>query len=280
MTGKQDIKLKKKISSYKVVISPLSPYFSIPLFLFFLLLAPFFAGGLPAQTPEMLFRQANDAYQQQEYTRAADLYKQILSRGYEGKEVYYNLGNCYYRLGETGLSVLYYEKALKLDPNDPDIRHNLDLARMRVVDRVEMPPRFFVFEWWDLLKNFYSVGQLTRIVAGLFILSILLLVFWLFIRRDRIRRLVLTFSIICGIATVFWSYILIVQARSVVNHREAIVLVPNVTVMSAPEEGGTDVFILHEGVKVHLDEQRGDWVQISLPDGKTGWMKYEALGII
>lgn len=247
---------------------------SASLFLFLL------ATALSAQTPEMLFRQANEAYQQQEYSRAADLYQQILSRGFESKEVYYNLGNCYYRLNEIGLSVLYYEKALKLDPNDPDIQFNLDLTRLRVVDRVEMPPRFFLFEWWDSLKSFYSVTQLTRLVAILFIISITLVVTWLFVRRDRIRRSVLTLSVIFGLSTVFWSYILIDQARAMVSNRQAVVLVPSVTVMSAPDEASTDMFILHEGVKVQLDEQRGDWVQISLPDGKSGWMKFEVLGII
>ena len=118
-----------------------------------------------AQSPESLFSQANALYQTQQFEGAIELYQQILSQGFESKAVYYNLGNCYYRLEDIGKSILYFEKALKLDPNDGDIRYNLDLANLRVIDRVELPPRFFLFEWWDVVKNDYSLPQLTRLGA-------------------------------------------------------------------------------------------------------------------
>src|SRR5512137_1616096 len=107
---------------------------------------------LLAQDPKSLFQQANQAYQQQDFEKAASLYQQIISQGYESKDVYYNLGNCYYRLNQIGQSVLYFEKALKLDPHDADVRYNLELVNLKVIDRIEIPPRLFLFEFWDDLK--------------------------------------------------------------------------------------------------------------------------------
>lgn len=238
------------------------------------------ASSLLAQDSEVLFSQANGFYQNEQFEEAALLYQQILSQGFESQEIYYNLGNCYYRVDDVGQAVLYYEKALRLDPNDPDILYNLELANLKVIDRVELPPPFFLFEWWNFLINYYSLSQLTGLVAILFASSLLLLVLWLFLKRDRMRFWALTAVVITGLFTIFWSYILVNKSRSYINHRHAVVLVSTVTVVSAPDESSTDVFILHEGVKVYLDESRGEWVKISLPDGKSGWLLASNLGII
>jgi tetratricopeptide (TPR) repeat protein len=235
---------------------------------------------LLAQDPKTLFQQANQAYQSQEYEKATALYQQILSQGYESKEVYYNLGNCFYRLNQVGQAVLYYEKALKLDPHEEDIRYNLELANLKVIDRVEIPPRLFLFELWDDLTSYFSLTQLTRLVAILFAVTIMLVILWLFIRQYRLRRWLISLVAIAGLLTIFWSYILILQSQSSMKQRQAVVLVPSVTVRSAPDDSSTDVFILHEGVKVHLDELRAEWVKISLADGKSGWLRAENLAII
>jgi tetratricopeptide (TPR) repeat protein len=235
---------------------------------------------LPAQSPVSLFQKAGEAYQNQQFDQAVELYKQILSQGYENKAVYYNLGNSYFRLNEIGQAVLYYEKALKIDPNDADVKYNLELAGLRVVDRVEIPPRFFLFDWWDSVRNYFSLTQLTYLVMLFFMFTMGSLVIWLFIKTYRLRRWLVTFSTVAGLLTIFAGYILFLNARTAMNHRSAVILVPSVTVVSAPDEKSTDVFILHEGIKVTLDEQRQEWVKISLPDGKSGWIKSGTMGMI
>lgn len=238
------------------------------------------AGILLAQDPKILFQQANQAYQDQDFEKAAGIYQQIISQGYESRDVYYNLGNCYYRLNLVGQSVLYYEKALKLDPHDADIRYNLELANLKVIDRIEIPPRLFLFEFWDNLKNFYSLAQLTWLFTLLFAITIMLIILWLFVKQDRLRRWLLSLAAVAGFLTIFWSYILIIQSQSFTRQRQAVILVSSVTIRSAPDDSSTDVFILHEGVKVHLDELRAEWVKISLADGKSGWLRTENLAII
>ncbi len=236
--------------------------------------------GAPGQGSQMLFQQATTAYQNQQFSEASELYLNILSRGFESKEVYYNLGNCYYRLNDIGKSILYYEKALRLDPHDNDVRYNLELANLRVIDRIELPPRFILFEWWDTLKVYYSVSQLTRLVSIFFATTLGLVILWLFIKKDRLRSWIISAALLTGILVIFWTYVLITRVTEQSKHREAIVQVPLVTVMSAPDENSTEVFVLHEGVKIRLEESRTDWVMISLPDGKSGWVKNENLGII
>jgi tetratricopeptide (TPR) repeat protein len=248
---------------------------------FLLLFSVFFVFSFSQERSlQYIFREGNEAYQKQQFETAIQLYQQILSRGYQSKEIYYNLGNSFYRLNRIGESVLYYEKALKLDPSDADVQHNLELARLRVIDRVEMPQKLFLFVWWDTLKYLFSLGQLTRLVVTLFSLGILSLILWIFIKSYRIRQWILSLSVTMLILTLLWSYILFIRVQEFEDRRRAVILSPTVSVMSAPDENSTDVFLLHEGVKVQLDDVRDQWVKISLPDGKSGWMKSNNLGII
>ncbi len=249
------------------------------LFIFFVNLL-FFLSVQGAEKPRNLFLQANQAYRANQYEKAIALYKKILSQGFESKELYYNLGNCYYRLNEIGEAILYYEKARKIDPGDPDVKYNLDIANLRVIDQVKLPQRFVLFEWWDGLKWHYSLFQLRNLVFGLYFLAMALLIAWLFVRRHRIRQTLLSLGIVLGVLAVFWGYIFYLRLSESRDHREGVILTPSVTVLSEPEENSTDMFILHEGTKVFLDEQRGEWLKIRLPDGNSGWIPANVIGII
>lgn len=226
------------------------------------------------------FEQGNQAYREGDYQTALDWYGKIIGAGYHSSQVYYNMGNCFYKLGQTGYAVLYYEKALKVNPHDREIEFNLELANLKVVDRLEAPPQFFLFSWWDAVKFYFTVNQLTRLLVMLYILTILILIATLFLRYHSLRRLILSLLIISTVLTIFVSYILYLNIHEENENIRAVVVVPSVNVVSEPNENSTDVFILHEGVKVNLSQQRGEWVEITLPDGKAGWMKQENLGII
>lgn len=226
------------------------------------------------------FEQGNQSYRDNKFQEAIEKYQKVIAAGYESGSLYYNLGNCYYKLGEIGYAVLYYEKAKKLLPNDTEVDFNLELARLKVVDRIDMPPRFFLFEWWDTIKYFYSIPQLTRLTIILYILTAIIFIFFLFLKRDRIRKLFFSSFIALLILTLFSGYFLFVNIREEKTNQYAILLSQSVNVLSAPEENSTDVFILHEGVKVKLEDEREDWLKIVLPDGKSGWVKRDYVGII
>ncbi len=102
------------------------------------------------------FQQGNEYYQQKHYDKAVETYEKLVQSGYEGTSLYYNLGNAYYRTGKVGYAILYYEKALKLSPGDDDIIHNLNIANLKIIDKVESLPEFFLFQWWEGLLAFFS----------------------------------------------------------------------------------------------------------------------------
>lgn len=224
------------------------------------------------------FEQGNQAYKQGDYQQAIDWYQRILEAGYQSGRLYYNLGNCYYKLDEIGYAVLYYEKARKLLPDDPEVNFNLELAKLKVIDRVEMPPRFFLFEWWDAVKGFYSIPQLTSLVTILYVLTALLFITFLYLRKNRIRKIIFSFFALSLFLTLFCGYLLFANIQDEQSNRHGIILSSNVTILSAPNENSTDMFILHEGAKVKLDDHREDWVRISLPDGKSGWIRKTHVG--
>jgi len=246
--------------------------------IFYLLLATMIAAGQSGT--KHFFERGNQAYRDGDYQGALEWYGKIVSAGYESSQVYYNMGNCYYKLDQIGLAILFYEKAFKINPRDREIKFNLELANLKVVDRLESPPQFFLFDWWDKIKTYFNIDQWTKLVAALYVFTILMLILFIFLRFHPLRRIVLSVLIVFAALTVFASYLLFLNVREEAENTGAIVLVSSVNVLSAPNENSTDVFVLHEGVKVILSDQRGEWVEITLPDGKSGWMKREMIGII
>ncbi len=229
---------------------------------------------------DYFFEQGNTAYKAGNYQEALQWYQKILDQGFESGQLYYNMGNCYYKMNKIGQAILFYEKARRLKPDDPDLKFNLDLANSRIIDRIELPPRFFLFEYWDQVKSYFTIGQLSYLVLTLYLLTMGLLIIRLFIRRYRWVRWLNSLAVIMGILTLFWGYIMFSRYEESRKYREAVVLNPAVTVRSAPSENQTEVFVIHEGLKVKLVDREGEWVKIILPDGKSGWMPQKALGVI
>ena len=238
-------------------------------------------GALFAQSgAEYYFEQGNSAYREGSYGEALTWYEKILATGFESSQVYYNMGNCAYKLDQVGEAVLYFERARRLDPHDREIRENLELANQRVQDRIELPPRLFLFEWWDGLTAYFTIADLTRLTAVLYLLTMALIAAWVFWRPERYRRWLTGTAIALVVLTLAASALLYHAVGDRHGTPAAVVMAPFVTVQSAPDPGSTDVFVLHEGVVVELAEERGEWIRIRLPDGKSGWMMREQVAVI
>ncbi|MEL6822500.1 MAG: tetratricopeptide repeat protein [Calditrichota bacterium] len=229
---------------------------------------------------DYFFEQGNTAYRANDFAKALEWYNKILDTGYTGSALYYNIGNCYFKLEQVGPSILFYEKALRLAPGDEEIRFNLDLANSKVIDRIQQPPKLFIYRWWDSLVDAFSLGQLTWITAILFFLLIAFYAVKLLL-VDQLPESLIRYGLIALLVLTLFSVLLLFSgANHYGSERDAIVLVPRVNVLSAPGEQGNEVFVLHEGVKVWRSEQRGDWVRIELPDGKTGWIEADKIGVV
>lgn len=223
--------------------------------------------------------QGDSAYMRNDYASAIQIYESLLKKG-EAAEVYYNLGNSYYKADDIAKAILNYERALLLQPGNADIRANLEIARSKTIDKVVSVPDIFFVAWVKSLTNCLSVDAWAKLGIVFFIL--LLISFSLFFFPNRLsgkkrvysRNSILVFTVLSNI---FASE----QKSELLDRNDAIVLSPSVTVRSTPSESGTGLFVLHEGHKIEIkDNSMREWKEIRLEDGKVGWIPASAIEVI
>lgn len=226
---------------------------------------------------EELKSSADQAFISQDYRQAIELYEQILSQEYVSAEVYYNLGNAYFKDGQIASSVLNYERALKLAPNDEDIQFNLRLVNLSVKDKVEVIPELFFITWWKaILKAFTADGWAWSAVVALLIGLAGLLLFNLS-SEEGLKRL----TFYTGIVAIVWCGFSVYAAEKaynqIVNDKRAVVFASTLTAKSAPDQKGKDLFVIHEGLVVSVTDDLNGWVRIKLSNGDVGWVPIEAV---
>lgn len=240
--------------------------------LIYLLVCLFTFQTLFAADRDSLWVRANDAYSLGEYQNALDIYSQIEQQGYVSAKLWYNMANAYYKLQEDGKAILYYEKALKLDPANADVKNNLEIARLKILDKIEVVPEFILTTWAKDLRNMMSSDQWAWFGVVMLVATALLLL--VFRHAPKISQRKVAFSLACvTVLVVLVAFIFSINLRvNVQDNGNAVVLVPVSNVKSAPNSTGGNLFILHEGTKVEVLEQVGQWSKIELSDGRQGWM--------
>ena len=224
--------------------------------------------------------EGDSAYMKNDYASAIQIYEALLNRG-EAADIYYNLGNSYYKAGDIAKAILNYERALLLQPGNGDIRANLEIARSKTVDKVEPVPEIFFVSWTKSLINSMSVDSWAVCGVVCFILMIVYLFIFILSKQIVVKQAGfisgIFFVAVKILANVFGNQ----QKDELTNRNSAIVINPSVTVRSTPSESGTSLFILHEGHKVGVkDGSMKDWKEIRLEDGKVGWVPASAIEII
>lgn len=242
-----------------------------------LMLALLLTGGVAlGQSPDQLYQEANSLYQEGKIAEARDLYERVLSNGYVSGDLLYNLGNAYYRLGDIGRAVLNYERARRIIPGDEDLRHNLQLANLRVVDRIEATPRLFLWDWWEGIKGAFPAQSAVWFAFGFFVLLAAAVITIMLVQAYSVRRFALIAAMVTALFLVF-SLVLVAQKIADEERRdEAVVVSAITTVKNSPDPRSSDAFVLHAGVKVRVIDSVNDWIQIRLADGKVGWMERDA----
>ena len=233
-----------------------------------------------AQNPEQMFQQGNGAYQRGQYGEAVQAYEAVLASGYVNGEIHYNLGNAYYKLGNFGKAILHYERARRFMPSDEDLRHNLQLANLLITDKIEATPRLFLWDMWDDLKAFFSIGAITWLAYFFCCIVALGIILMLLSRTYRARRTGLFVIIVGALFLASAMTILLAKRADFLRTDDAIVTTSLVTVKNSPDGKSSDAFVLHSGVKVHIADAVGSWVNIRLADGKSGWVEKEAVEVI
>lgn len=221
---------------------------------------------------------AEKAYLNGDYTGAIQIYESLLEGGKESAALYYNLGNCYYKVGQIARAILNYERSLLLDPSDSDVLFNLELAKNKTVDRLTPMRELFFITWAKNIASLCSsdAWAICSIIA--FFLLFVFLSLYLFFHKLLWRKIGLLGALFtlffCLIANICASY----QKDKLQERNYAIVIVPTVTARSTPDRGGTELFVLHEGIKVKLkDVSMREWKEILLEDGNVGWIPSAAI---
>lgn len=223
------------------------------------------------------FEEANIQYKEGRYSEAIAIYTELIESGIENENLYYNLGNSAYKLNQIGLSIWAYEKALKLKPTDKDIKHNLQLANLKIKDRVVESPKFFIVEWLSSLSLVLSSNRWAMISLLSLFFAIISLLFYLFstkllFRKSGFYKFIL-FIFIAIISFIFTK----VTAKQPLK---AIVFAYSVTAKSEPSQASSDLFIIHEGIKVTVVDEDENWMQIELPNEMKGWIKKSDLRLL
>lgn len=224
--------------------------------------------------------EGDSAYLRNDYASAIQIYEALLGNG-EAAEVYYNLGNSYYKAGDIAKAILNYERALLMQPGNADIRANLDIARAKTVDKVIPVAEIFFVSWTKSLINSLSVDAWAKIGVVCFFLLLASLYFFFFSRNIGWKKTGFIGGLIFLVLVILANVFAYQQKNELLDRNNAIVLTPSVTVRSTPSESGTSLFILHEGRKVEIkDGSMREWKEIRLEDGKVGWVPASSIEII
>jgi tetratricopeptide (TPR) repeat protein len=222
---------------------------------------------------DTLWVKANTCYVNGQYAEAVKIYSEIEQTNNVSVDLYFNMGNAYYKQNELGNAVLYYERASRLRPNDAAIQHNLEIARQRTLDRVEAVPEFFVSTWMRTLRHWADSDTWAVLSLVLVAVAFVFLGLFIFARSVRFRKVSFFITVIVVLLVAGSFTFAFYQTAELLDNTESIVFPAVVTVKSAPDNTGKDLFILHEGTKVYVIDELSGWQNIRLRDGKEGWIE-------
>lgn len=217
---------------------------------------------------------ADSLYTQGNFSEAILLYDSILSSNQVASELYYNLGNCYYKSGKMPLAILNYERSLKLNPSDRDTRTNLSLARSQIQDKSSEPSEFFLIAWWYSMSNMLSLVTWKSIGLLLFVLFLALYLFPVIFPSNRFNGIVRNSSYILLAISILSNLAAYQQYHRSMISKAAIVMSESLSVKSSPNRASTDLFVVHEGTRLEiLDGSMEEWFEVEFEEGKSGWVE-------
>lgn len=235
------------------------------------------ATTLFAINPDSLILDANSKYNNGLYDSALSLYHQVINEGIESGELYYNLGNAYFKNNDIASAILYYEKAKRLLPNDEEIDYNLNLANSMIVDKIEKVPELFYYRWWNFFYN--KLGADAWSIFTLISFTFLIVTIGLFImsKKRQNRKVSFYLGLLFLIITVTSLALASQKFNTSIKQNEAIVFTSSITVKSSPTKNAVDLFVIHEGTKVKIIDKIDNWVEIKIQNGSIGWLPEKSI---
>jgi len=230
-----------------------------------------------ASENQLIIARANKAYTDGMFNNAVELYKQVLTSGNESWELYYNLGNSYYKLNDFASAILNYEKARKLNPGNEDINFNLKVANNKITDKIEPLPEMFYKRWHRSLVELFPVDIWARIVILSFILSLVSGLLYFISQRIYLKKIGFWAGVVFFLFSILSFHFSYQNYQTLQDNTEAIIFTPTVTIKSSPDEKSIDLFVLHEGTKVRILDNIGNWYEIRIANGSVGWLPVSSI---
>jgi tetratricopeptide (TPR) repeat protein len=243
----------------------------------FILIQFAFPADLYPQEPSGTFTKGTELFSAGKYQEAINVWMTLYNSGYQSAAIDYNIGNAYFKLENVPRSILFYERALLLDPADEDISYNLQIARTLVVDKFKEIPELFFVTWFNFISLYLSSN--TWAIMGLitFIFFLVSLSIYFYSKEYRLKVIGFWTAILMLLVSTSCITLSARNSKLVYRSDKAIIMAPQVNGKSSPDQSGTDLFLLHEGTKVTLGDKVGEWFEIRLSDGNKGWVPSDCL---
>ncbi|MDD7438631.1 MAG: tetratricopeptide repeat protein [Bacteroidales bacterium] len=220
------------------------------------------------------------AYQETNYTKAIELFTQVLSENGSTAEAYYNLASAYYKNGNIGPAVLNFHRAYRLDPSDGDTRYNLRFVSSQVTDKIEETPKLFISRWLDSLSHWFGLST-WRALSAIFIVLVATGVFFYFRGRSITTRRIGFYGGVCSVVLALLVNIMAYRSYSFTHeNKEAILMSSITTIKSSPDASAKDIAVVHEGLHVKTLQNLSGYTEVRLPDGTVGWIPMDSYELI
>ncbi|MDR1743201.1 MAG: SH3 domain-containing protein [Dysgonamonadaceae bacterium] len=238
---------------------------------------------LPA-TAQTTAEKAAEAYRSGDFSKSIELYESIVAQGLsenrESADIYYNLGNAYFRSDQVARAILNYERALLLKPGDNDIRHNLRFARTQIEDKMDVSSDLFVANLWRNIVNLFDSNTWAFVGIALFIVFLVCVGVFLFVRVLWIKKTAFYAGIVFFIFMLFANAFAFNQRNARVHRKTAVIMAASASAMTSPDANSKELFRLHSGTKVRVTKSDGNWYEVEIANGSVGWISKENIEII
>lgn len=231
-------------------------------------------------TTERLWDLANTAYINGDYHGAAESYEAILARGLSSVKLYYNLANSYFKEDRLGQAILFYHRALRMAPGNDDIRYNLQVAEARTKDKIEEIPEFFLSKWVRGVRHTMSCTAWSILSLGALACALGLFLLYLLASRLSLRKAGFYGTLVAFVLFVATSWFALGERREMLDDTQAVVMSASTAVKSSPDPSATDLFVLHEGTLVEISDRLDGWCEVTIADGKKGWLESKTIETI
>ena len=229
---------------------------------------------------DRLWDLASTAYLNGDYAAAVEAYETLAAQGWSSAKLYYNLANACFKEEQLSRAILYYRRALRLDPGDEDTRYNLSVAEARTKDKIEQVPEFFLAQWLRGIRRTMSCTAWSILSLVLLACALGLVLLFRLASQLAWRKAGLYGSLVATLLFLLTTGFAIGERRSMLDRSEAVVMASSASVKSAPDHAATDLFVLHEGTTVRITDRLDRWCEVTIADGKKGWIEQSKIEII